>query len=188
MSHLLQWRELAYLCKQGVSYPFSGSDYDKSSRPTTIKIGRVTRLFLNGITDVFSFSPHLRRTSGIIHPHMFIINATKHHQCPLGPGRNHELHLYISHLQAQECHDQYNLSISDNLSAGNVRHLSCFHNNVSTNQSQKNNILPALLKYGDGKEHVFQKVVPLIFNQFLFCILGCTLCISRHSLKIIKDH
>ena len=44
----LQWRELAYLCKQGVSYPFSGSDYDKSSRPTTIKIGRVTRLFLNG--------------------------------------------------------------------------------------------------------------------------------------------
>ena len=82
MSHLLQWRELAYLCKQGVSYPFSGSDYDKSSRPTTIKIGRVTRLFLNGITDVFSFSPHLRRTSGIIHPHMFIINATKHHPVP----------------------------------------------------------------------------------------------------------
>ena len=26
-----------------------------------------------------------------------------------------------------------------------------------------------------------------MFNQFLFCILGCTLCMSRHSLKIIKD-
>ena len=98
MSHLLQWRELAYLCKQGVSYPFSGSDYDKSSRPTTIKIGRVTRLFLNGITDVFSFSPHLRRTSGIIHPHMFIINATKHHPVPSRTGTQTTNCTRISHI------------------------------------------------------------------------------------------
>ena len=126
MSHLLQWRELAYLCKQGVSYPFSGSDYDKSSRPTTIKIGRVTRLFLNGITDVFSFSPHLRRTSGIIHPHMFIINATKHHPVPSRTRTQTTNCTCISHIYK--------------------------HRNATVDI-----ILPALLKYGDGKEHVFSE-------------------------------
>ena len=98
MSYFLQRRKLAYLCKQGVSNPFFRSDYDKSSRPTTIKIGRVTRLFLNGITDVFSFSPHLRRTSGIIHPHMFIINATKHHPVPSRTGTQTTNCSCISHI------------------------------------------------------------------------------------------
>ena len=35
---------------------------------------------------------------------------------------------------------------------------------------------------------LFQKVVTLIFYQFLFCILGCTLCIGRHAFKVVKDH
>ena len=41
--------------------------------------------------------------------------------------------------------------------AENVRHLSCFHNNVSKNQFQKNSILPALSMYDDGKGHVFSE-------------------------------
>ena len=109
-------------------------------------------------------------------------------QCPLGPGRKpRTAPVYLTFTSTGMPRSIY-LSISDNLSAGNVRHLSCFHNNVSTNQSQKNNILPALLKYGDGKEHVFSESSSADIQSVLFCILGCTLCIGRHAFKVVKDH
>ena len=98
MSYFLQRRKLAYLCKQGVSNPFFRSDYDKSSRPATIKIGRIARLFLYWIADIFSFTPHLRRTSGVIYPHMFIVNATKHHPVPSRTGTQTTNCSCISHI------------------------------------------------------------------------------------------
>ena len=189
MSHLFQRRELADLCKQGVPYPFSGSDYDKSSRPATIKIGRIARLFLYWIADIFSFTPHLRRTSGVIYPHMFIVNATKHHPVPSRTGTQTTNCSCISHIHKHRYTTidiifQYPIIFL-------LEMFGTYHVFIIACQRINFKRIVSSLPYRSAtteRSTLFQKVIPLIFNQFLFCILSCALRISRHPFKIIKDH
>ena len=78
MGNFFQWGQLSCLCIKRITYPFSRSNHNISACPASVKIRRIADLFLNRIADILAFTPHLRRTAGVIHPHIFIINATQY--------------------------------------------------------------------------------------------------------------